>query len=663
MALAVPLVAGCGQEEPEAGGPRSIWVLPSAEALDAATFFDHPWPSDLRKESDGTLRFEGFPNPMALPILESYVESMAGVLSGFSPAASGLLRFEVPLDVASLPATPLDTLDPEASVQLIDVQPGSPSYGERHPIAIFFRRDAGIYWQGSTLAFMPAFGRPLRRDSRYALVVTNAVRGENGEAIRPARELAQALGLASADGAALSARGALEPVMQELEALGLSKRDLVHLAVFTTNDPVKDTATIRDWVLASYPAPEVRPDSWVVKDHRRGFMSVYEGMYGPSPDFQQGAIPFVSYGDGGALSFDAAGEPVVQRDFDLRFALAVPDEDRCPMPEAGYPIVLYAHGTGGNYRSMLGKDDEAEALAARCIATMGIDQIFHGARPGANAGNVELLFFNVENPVAARANGPQSAIDVVQQARLFTETRITIPASVSRWGKEVRFDPERVAFFGHSQGGLNGPMFLAVDNQARGGVLSGSGSMISITLLEKTKPVNVAGLVKSVFLGLKGVDADEVNSFHPAMMLAQTIVDPTDPIHYVSSIASAPRAGFAPKSVLMTEGVNADFTGDNYTPPHAIEVQAVAMGLPPQQPIIHPIEELSWANLEPVTIPAEGLSGNLAAGAASGVLAQWEASRASDGHFVIYDIPEAMDQAAGFVRNLMEDPKGRVPAP
>jgi hypothetical protein len=128
-------------------------------------------------------------------------------------------------------------------------------------------------------------------------------------------------------------------------------------------------------------------------------------------------------------------------------------------------------------------------------------------------------------------------------------------------------------------------------------------------------------------------------------------------------IASEPRAGFTPKSVLMTEGVNADFSGDNYTPPHSIEVQAVAMGLPPQEPIIHPISELAWSSLEPVLIPPDGLSGNLAQGLASGVLAQWEAARASDGHFVIYDIPQAMAQASGFVRNLMDDPKGRVPAP
>ena len=68
--------------------------------------------------------------------------------------------------------------------------------------------------------------------------------------------------------------------------------------------------------------------------------------------------------------------------------------------------------------------DDAQTLAEQCIASMGVDQIFHGARPGAPASpnDVELLFFNFQNVEAARTNGRQSAIDEVQRARLFTET-------------------------------------------------------------------------------------------------------------------------------------------------------------------------------------------------------------------------------------------------
>lgn len=655
---------GCsdGEELPFSG--ESIYVAPaSLDQLDEETFFDHPWPSDLRKESDGTLRFQGYPNPRKKPLLTGYIESMKGILTGFSPAAPGFVRFTTALAQSSLPS-PRASLKKDAAVQLIDIDPASPERGERKRVASFFRAEEGAYWRPNTLAFMPALGFPLRPTTRYALVVTERVRAADGGRLEPSADLRAVLGIDDAGGAAAAAKAALGDALAEIERAGVARESLVHLAVFTTNDPTAETAKIRDYVVQKYPAPKIL-DGTLKKAEQSGFYDTYEGRYGPTPNFQKGELPFAK--SGGALAFDAQGEPDVQSDFDLRFALTVPKAASCPMPDKGYPIVLYAHGTGGNYRSFIGPKDEGTALAKRCIATMGIDQIFHGDRPGSCPKDdpncsVELLFFNVNNPVAARANGPQSAIDVVQQARLFTQTQISIPASISG-GSEIRFDPDKVAFVGHSQGGLNGPLFLAVDDQARGGMLSGSGSLISIALLEKTQPVNVAGLVKTVFLGLLGDEAEELNLFHPAMSLAQSIVDPTDPIHYAPMLVRRPRPGFAPKPMLMTEGVNPDGSGDSYAPPHGIEVQAVAMGLPPQTPVIHEIAELAWADLEPVTIPPEGLSGNLADGAASGVLAQWRADDASDGHYVIYDIPAAMNQAAGFVENLMQDQKGLVPAP
>ena len=123
-------------------------------------------------------------------------------------------------------------------------------------------------------------------------------------------------------------------------------------------------------------------------------------------------------------------------------------------------------GLQSTYRTMLGANHEAENLGARCIATMSIDQIFHGDRLPPSSGTPDILFFNVLNPVAGRANAAQSAIDLVQQARLFTETRFTIPASVSGRGAPIAFDGSKLGFFGHSQGGINGPIFLAVDDQA-----------------------------------------------------------------------------------------------------------------------------------------------------------------------------------------------------
>jgi hypothetical protein len=353
--------------------------------------------------------------------------------------------------------------------------------------------------------------------------------------------------------------------------------------------------------------------------------------------------------------------------FNLRFSLTVPTVDRCPMPNDGYPIVLYAHGTGGNFESYT-RDGTARALAQRCIAAMGVDQIFHGTRPGAppdgSESTIELLFFNFENPIAARTNGRQSALDEVQRARLFTESHASVPASVSITGKAIRFDPSQVMFFGHSQGGLNGPLYLAIDDSTRGGVLSGSGALITIGLLEKTQPSpSVSALVKSVFLGLRSDEEAEADVYHPIISMAQTIIDVVDPIHYGRHIVNSPREGFMPKSLYMTEGINPDGTGDSYAPPHGIEAHALAIGLPLQIPFERSIVESQWGGPKPIIIPQGGLSGGLGGGAASGVLAQWAVPPDSDGHFVVFDVPQATAQAAEFLRDLADNPKGRVPPP
>lgn len=662
--FALAAAFGCSDDAP-VNTPADVQQVPAPTSyakftvpadlaeLSGDTFFDHPWPSDFRFEPDGSVRFEGYPNPSQVPLIANYIDSMKGQLTGFSPVSSGFLRFTAPIDPETLPRTPLEALDPESSVQLINVDEGSARFGERARISLQWQRDQGHFWPENTLSFMPTFGFPLDPGTTYALVVTDALLAEDGGRVGASDELA--MGLQNTESWPPAVRAAVAGVL----TAGIAADEIVHLATFTTNRPTEAAEKMRDWMIDNFEAPTAW--DWTQASGSNANMDVYEGMYGPSPDFQEGTVPFVKYGDGGGFVFDENGDPVLQRQFDLRFSLSVPKVANCPMPAKGYPIVLYAHGTGGDYRSYLRSSSEGPALGKKCIATMGIDQIFHGTRPGSESNtSVELLFFNIQNPAAARANGPQSAIDVVQQGRLFTQSATSVPAAVSRTGEEILFDGEQVLFFGHSQGGLNGPMFLAIDDQARGAALSGSGAMISITLLEKTAPVNVAALVQGLVLG---ANAENLSSFHPAISLAQTLVDPTDPIHYVPQIIKNPREGFAPKSILMTEGINADGSGDSYTPPHGTEVQAVAMGIPVQEPVIHPIAEYAWADLVPTKIPAGGLAGNVADGQASGILAQWEASRASDGHFVIYSIPEAMGQATQFLRNVVDEPNGRVPAP
>lgn len=647
-------LAGCEAEVTA----RSRFALPDAIAeLEGNSFFDHPFPSDLRRE-DGLVVLAGWPNPRSSPLLVQYIDFADRRLDGFSLMGGGFLRFDGPLDPSSLPQPGSSTAE-DSAVQLLDVDSSSPTRGQRHPVFVTFRRDEGVYWPANTLAFLPVPGYPLRPRTRYALVATRALRAEDG-AVGPSAELAQVLGLgAPTSDAARRARSVYAEAVDEISAAGIPPKEVVHLAVFTTGDPTAELAKTAAKLPSDVEAPSFDPSAWAVLQTGAAFTE-YEGTYGPSPDYQAGQIPFGALGDGGGFELDADGAAVLQRTFDLRFSLTVPNAEACPMPPDGYPITLYAHGTGGFYRSYV-FEGVARNLAERCIATMGVDQIFHGTRPGATdtPGGTELLFFNFNNVEAARTNGRQSALDEVQRARLFSEAGATVPASVSVTGAEIRFDPDKLLYFGHSQGALNGPLYLAVTDTARGGVFSGASGNIQITFVEKTSPAPaVTDIVKTIALSLGVDEQDEVGLLYPPFSLAQMVVDPVDPIAYAHLLV---RDAASPKSVLFTEGVLPDGTGDTFAPPRGCEAMANAVGLPLQSPYVFLPRDALYGGLEPTLVPPGGLVGNLAEGRASGILSQFQPT-GSDGHFVAFDVQLAETQVASFLEALADDPRGRVPA-
>src|SRR4051812_2443747 len=134
LCSAVLVLVACGSES--SGSPaatRSVFAVPtSLDALEGKGFFDHPFPSDLRKDAAGAIVFKGFPNPQGLPLLARCVTAGGGLLKGFSTAAAAALRFEGPLDPQSLPADPTASLANDSSVQIVDVDPTSPDHGKRH---------------------------------------------------------------------------------------------------------------------------------------------------------------------------------------------------------------------------------------------------------------------------------------------------------------------------------------------------------------------------------------------------------------------------------------------------------------------------------------------------------------------------------------------------
>ncbi len=250
------LVLGCGgnSDDEEPAGPHAIYVVPSSwDKLAGGTFFNHPWPSDLRREDDDTIRFAGYPNPRETPIIDIYIESMAHILTGFSPAAPGYVRFTAAIDPSTLPESPLAATDASSSVQLLDIDPSSPEHGTRKPVALQFRKEVGVYYETNTLAFMPALGRPLRPSTRYALIVTDSIRTESGGRMGRSSDLSRVLGLSAASGPTSAARDQLSSAIDDIAGLGIEPKHIIELAIFTTDSPTKQTETLRDWVRFELP--------------------------------------------------------------------------------------------------------------------------------------------------------------------------------------------------------------------------------------------------------------------------------------------------------------------------------------------------------------------------------------------------------------------------
>jgi len=676
------------------GGPVSIFVVPPAlSALADTSYYDHPWPSDYRLDVNGNVVFTGFYNPNNETILTTYLTAVAGQIHGFSTAAFGYMRFATDLDPSNLPAAPPDALSATSTVQIINVDPSSPEHDKRHLAEVYYQEAAGVYWPADTLAVGPARGYPLLPSTKYAIVVTRGLKSKAGVPIGPSVDLSAVLGLTPTNATNKPVHDLFAPALADVAALGIPASQIAHFTFFTTNDPAGVMFSMADALPGQIAPPTVLTNGAVAASLDAGtdasadagdaggasslvsvpgdveahVYDVYRGWYGPAPNYQAGVPPY--WTSGGEFVFDAQGNAVIQDTFPMRFTLVVPNATACPMPANGYPILMYAHGTGGNNLSVIEEGGSVgDAMARQCIASIGTDQIFQGVRPGAPAADdpnaeskEDLAFFNFGNPAAFRTNTIQSALDVVHEARLFTQTKMTVPAAVSVTGTTILFDSTKLLFMGHSQGSLNGPLYMAADPSALGGVLSGASSDVSITLLDKTSPTPSVAALWLAGMGLNGPASAEMNFYHPTLSFAQTVMDRIDPLVYLRYLVESPRAGHRPKSLYQTEGVNPDGTGDTYAPPPGIEIGSVAMGLPSQAPLIHPIAEESWGGIPSVTVGDAGLAGNLADGGASGILAQFVPALGEDGHFVFFTVPQCRVQAAQFAANLAASPIGRVP--
>ncbi len=675
-------------------------------------FYRQPFPADWRKNAQGFIDLSGhahpsfnLPNDIADRLADMskvYLRHIEKNVTGFSTTAAAYLRFSGRID--------RDTLRGPGEGQtlhFVDIG-GGDHQGEAVPFDHDYRQSRGKYICDNRLAIRPIDGYPLRPATTYAMYVTDGVRGKDGDTVGRDADFRRLLGNTPPSGGPLAAAYAsFEPLRKWLDDAGTSRDAVLTGTVFTTDDihaiprgmalaiEAQDVPAVSEATLCapgiespcldkspagvSDAADPLKPTRGCPDRVEDEFHEVHLKI--SLPIFQKGAAPYLIAG--GNIEVDADGVAATERREEVCAALTIPKAGA--MPGGGWPIVLYGHGTGGNFRSftpvsedeVTGRRDGRAVNAAVLpgggrMAMLSWDQVQHGPRRAGMDVSPETLFFNFLNPDAARDNTLQGAGDVIALLKFLKNAAFDVPGL-----GEVTFAADKVMYFGHSQGTVTGPPGLAFTDDVSVVLMSGAGGNLVQSLLNKTQPVNISDAIRFA------VADDGVNPFHEILNVLQHFIAPSDTINYGRNLFLEPPAGYAPKHVMHIYGKR-----DFFAPEANQRALAVAMGVTHLGPQLRAVEGM------PVEPDKTTLKANTSAGV-TGVMVQYEPSQANvraqdafgnlltnddgspamadkdeyDGHFVSFrNKDRAVDSWQHYLESALDDPAGvpevlREPAP
>lgn len=633
--FAVVCLLACSSDPGEAAPEPSTFVRTDPLAS-SKEFFAAPWPDDRRLDENGRVRTIDVPNPHKGPLFDIVLRTGDGLVSGWGLSSPVYVPLTGALDPASLPSSPAESRGVGASVFLVAIDPPS---SERVPLEFAWMPEASSFLPADILAVRPVVGFPLEPGTTYALVVTTAVRDASGAAVGAQPLFRNAL--LGRFGANPSEVARLAPLTSWLDANDVDRGRVAGAVIFTTQRILDEMLAIRDTVLAG-PAPALESLSFVrTMDGYTQFTGRYR-----APNFQHGVPPYL---EGGDFRFDASGKAIVAVEESLRLTICVPFAATGP---DRFPLVVYSHGTGGDFESVV-RDDTCKALTAEGLAVASIDQVLHGPRAPAGSTcfgrDVEECFFNILNAVAGRNTIRQSAIDVVSLRRLF-ET-LEVPPSVDPQQRTIAFDLSRLGFFGHSQGALTGSLYAAIDPALSGALLSATGGHLTTTILERDRH-SLRDLASGPLV-LNLPTGESLHQFHPALAVIQTLGEAADPMSYGRYWFERPEG--QRKHIFMTSGHD-----DDATPAATAQALAAAGGVPQLLGGQRDSLEHQLRGLLPVPAPVRGnIEATATQPAVTAVLRQFP----GQGHFPIFRDPTARTQLKGYFRTLAADGTPSVVAP
>lgn len=645
--LGIPTYTGETCTPDDAGPTKAYFRVPRGSG--DGDFYRLPFPNDVRMKG-GHPDLTGHPSPgsglLGFDPVDRYLRDVEKNTDGFSAYPTVFFRFSAAVDFASLKA--------DGVVRMVDVTPGG------------MGNDLGYYWSATTaankylcqnnLTLRPPTGAPLAPGHTYAVFITTAAKDAMGTPIARSDDLTALLASsAPSDTTLAAAYPAYKPLRDWAAKKPLDPSTILTAAVFTVGHvnqvasklpnavAMASAPTATGWVRcgdAPSPCPQATGDRACPSTPDPAFDELHALV--TLPIFQKGNAPYFDPTDGGDLVLASDGTPQVQRSEQVCMALTVPKG--AAMPMGGWPLVVYAHGTGGSFRSHV-----TEGVAGRLasvddgvggfvhLAVLGIDQVEHGTRRGTSTQSPNDLFYNFANPSAARGNPMQGAAD--QLALLRFAKAFDLPAGMSPTMAEIKFGP--VAYWGHSQGATEDAIALPYVPGVTGVVLSGEGASLIDALLNKKSPVNVAAAVPFVLQDLS------VDATHPVLSILQNDIDLADPLNHAAAMA------YAPPMVGMAKHVFQPYAqGDTYSPPITELTYLLAAGLTVAQPPSSvTMPDASLTKLMPKPVPLSStLSDN---GQPITAVVREYAPMGYDGHFVAFKDADGKKDTDHFLADVV----------
>jgi pimeloyl-ACP methyl ester carboxylesterase len=636
---ALAAVAACSSHSSTTSPPP-----PTAVYTAAALTRLSPYPSNRYAKADPSsatgIRVAIGPDDTNDPMLTVFPDTIAALnaIDGFSTLGGVSMSFSDDIDPTTVQRKTDGYATADSPMALVDVDPSSPENGHARGLVPRYYTTTGDDSAATvdfTLVVEPA--QPLRPKTRYAFVLTDAVKTTSGVALTQSDDTRALLTGTAEASYGDSVRAAL-PVIET--ATGITKSHVVLATVFTTQ-------TVHDVTLASATERRAAPpptlqDTFTVQmttgdatDPRVRFVGHFN-----APEYRK-AKP--------DSKWDVQdGKPVVQKTSNLELYIAFSDATST----AKRPIVIFQHGLGGDKDATWGT---SQRLAPLNAAVFGIDAPEHGSRgdPPFPDGKTDLVqasmnFFGVNLDTKAfdmriaRDNFRQMAADQLELLR-FIQTLGTLDIlPVGAPDGIPDLDVTKILYLGHSFGSVMAATFNALAPEISASVWNVGGAGL-------TGLFHDSGLFSILTKSLEPADTpkSEVARF---FSITQSIIDPGDAANYapyttLSGLPGVPN--WRPKDVLLQE-----VRHDTIVPNSSSERLARAAGLAQVSPVLDAIAGL--APMQP------GLSSNLASGATGGIFQFEIADGKTVDHGSLIFTTEGIKQYVEFFRGSLAGGHGAI---